>query len=137
MNVTEVTVYLVEPRSKLRAYASFVLDGRFVVHGCKVIETTPGRLSVCMPNRKVTMQCPKCQGGGWDGMAGPPVTDDYCGKCGEMLPPFDERVKEYRRASGKLDVHRDVCHPLDPDTRDVIATAVLDKYREVSCQPTE
>src|SRR5271166_581758 len=130
VNITEVTIYPVEPRSKLRAYVSFVIDDRFVVHGCKIIQTTPSRLSVCMPNRKVTMQCPKCHATGWDGAAGPAVTDDYCGKCGEAMPPFEERTKNYRKPNGKLDVHRDVCHPLDPDTRQQIEVVVLEKYRE-------
>jgi DNA-binding cell septation regulator SpoVG len=137
VNVTEVTIYPVEQSGKLRAYASFVLDDRFAVHGCKVIETLPGRLTVCMPNRKVTMQCPKCHATGWDGVAGPAVTDDFCGRCGELMPSFDERTRDYRKPNGKLDVHRDVCHPLDRETRDAIAQAVLDKYREVAANGPE
>lgn len=135
MNVTEVTIYPVDPSGKLRAYVSFVLDGRFAVHGAKIIETAPGRLTCCMPNRKASMKCPRCLEAGGDTAVD--VTSDFCGRCGAEMPPFHDRTRGYRKEDGKLDVHRDVCHPLDGATRDAISRAVLDKYREVLRGPED
>lgn len=135
MIVTDVTIHTLSGNhARLRAYASFVIDDRFVVHGCKVVEGRNGMI-VSMPNRKATMPCPKCQASGWDGIAGCPVTDDFCGRCGERLPEFEVRTQDMRKGNGKLDVHRDVCHPLDREMRLEIERAILDKYREAISKP--
>ena len=118
VKITSVTIVMnatCERHVRLRAYASFVIDDRFVVHGCKVVEGANGMI-VSMPNRKATIPCAKCQEAGFAGQC--PVTDDFCGRCGEQL--------------------RDVCHPLDREMRLEIERAILDRYREVTCQtPTE
>ena len=133
MKVTEVTINLIElrdDRDKLRAYVSFVLDGQFVVHDCKVVEASPGRLIVCMPNRKSTTKCMHCH-------IRYPVTDGYCGRCGSESVPFEERIQELRRPNGRLELHRDILHPLDIDFRVMIERAILDRYQEaIACRPT-
>lgn len=48
MNVTEVKVYLIEGKEKLRATATITLENAFMVHGLKVIEGETG-LFVVMP----------------------------------------------------------------------------------------
>lgn len=48
MNVTEVKVYLIEGKEKLRATATITLENEFMVHGLKVIEGDAG-LFVVMP----------------------------------------------------------------------------------------
>ncbi|HHZ11119.1 MAG TPA: septation protein spoVG [Acholeplasmataceae bacterium] len=48
MNVTEVKVYLIPGKEKLRATATITLDNAFMVHGLKVIEGDTG-LFVVMP----------------------------------------------------------------------------------------
>ena len=48
MNVTEVKVYLIPGKKKLRATATITLDNAFMVHGLKVIEGDTG-LFVVMP----------------------------------------------------------------------------------------
>ena len=138
MKITSVTIVMnatCERHVRLRAYASFVIDDRFVVHGCKVVEGANGMI-VSMPNRKATIPCAKCQEAGFAGQC--PVTDDFCGRCGEQLPEFEIRTQDMRKPNGKLDMHRDVCHPLDREMRLEIERAILDRYRGVTCQtPTE
>jgi stage V sporulation protein G len=48
MNVTEVKVYMIEGKEKLRATATITLENAFMVHGLKVIEGETG-LFVVMP----------------------------------------------------------------------------------------
>jgi len=48
MKVTEVKVYLIPGKEKLRATATITLDNAFMVHGLKVIEGDTG-LFVVMP----------------------------------------------------------------------------------------
>lgn len=48
MNVTEVKIYKIEGKEKLRATATITLDESFMVHGLKVIEGDNG-LFVVMP----------------------------------------------------------------------------------------
>jgi stage V sporulation protein G len=48
MNVTEVKIYKIEGKEKLRATATITLDEAFMVHGLKVIEGENG-LFVVMP----------------------------------------------------------------------------------------
>jgi stage V sporulation protein G len=48
MNVTEVKIYKIEGKDKLRATATITLENSFMVHGLKVIEGDTG-LFVVMP----------------------------------------------------------------------------------------
>jgi stage V sporulation protein G len=48
MNVTEVKIYKIEGKDKLRATATITLENAFMVHGLKVIEGDTG-LFVVMP----------------------------------------------------------------------------------------
>lgn len=48
MNVTEVKIYKIDGKDKLRATATITLDDAFMVHGLKVIEGEKG-LFVVMP----------------------------------------------------------------------------------------
>ena len=53
MEITSVRIYKKEKEgSNLKAIASAVIDGCFVVHGIRVIEKD-GNLFLAMPNRKV------------------------------------------------------------------------------------
>lgn len=52
MNITDVRIRPVEKEnSKMRAMASITIDGEFVVHDIKVIESDKG-LFVAMPSKK-------------------------------------------------------------------------------------
>ncbi|UCD48463.1 MAG: septation regulator SpoVG [Deltaproteobacteria bacterium] len=51
MQVTEVKVYPVQDDEKLKAYATIVFDGCFVVRDLKIIQGSEG-LFVAMPSKK-------------------------------------------------------------------------------------
>lgn len=100
---------------RLRGFASITFDDSFVVRGLKIIEGRNG-LFVAMPNRKVKRKCPEC---GYSN----PIGDNYCGGCGLQLPKPTERDR--RRE------HRDVAHPINNETRNMIEEVVLTEYETV------
>lgn len=51
MDITEVKVYPVSDNPKLKAYATIIFDGCFVVRDLKIIDGTNG-LFVAMPSKK-------------------------------------------------------------------------------------
>lgn len=51
MNVTDVRVRKVAKEGKMKAVVSITIDGEFVVHDIKVIESDKG-LFIAMPSRK-------------------------------------------------------------------------------------
>lgn len=53
MQITDVRIKLiVQENTKLRAVASVVLNGSFVVHDIKIIEAADGKCFIVMPSRK-------------------------------------------------------------------------------------
>ena len=53
MQVTDVRIKLInQDDSKLKAVASVIIDGSFVVHDIKVIESKDGDCFIVMPSRK-------------------------------------------------------------------------------------
>ena len=53
MNITDVRVRLAKKEDdKMKAVASITIDGDFVVHDIKVIESNNGSLFVAMPSKK-------------------------------------------------------------------------------------
>lgn len=52
MEITEVRLRLVKEPGKLKAAASITIDGCFVVHDLRVVETESG-LFVAMPNKRL------------------------------------------------------------------------------------
>lgn len=52
MEITEVRLRLVKEPGKLKAAASITIDGCFVVHDLRVVETE-GSLFVAMPNKRM------------------------------------------------------------------------------------
>ncbi len=52
MKITEVKVYPIKDDSKLKAYATVVFDGCFIIRDLKIIEGEKG-LFVSMPSRRM------------------------------------------------------------------------------------
>lgn len=53
MQITDVRIKLLDQEdSKLRAVASIIIDGAFVVHDIKIIEAKEGGCFMVMPSRK-------------------------------------------------------------------------------------
>ena len=104
--------------TSLKASASIVLDGEFVVSELKIIQGDRG-LFVSMPSRKRTDHCPSCG-------AKNPVDNWYCSECQVALDP--ERAG--RNGRGRLNLYADLAHPINQSCRDKISRAVLDEYRK-------
>jgi stage V sporulation protein G len=60
MRVTEVTVRVAfeQPNPHIRAYASIVLDGCFIIHQIRIVEGHEGRLLVAMPSKRIPGEAP-------------------------------------------------------------------------------
>ncbi len=52
MQVTDVRLYLADPKDPAKAYGSFTLDNDFVVSGIRVLTNKDGHLFVGYPCRK-------------------------------------------------------------------------------------
>jgi stage V sporulation protein G len=115
LEITEVKVY-VKQKGRLRGFSRITFNDSFVVRGLKIIEGDQG-LFIAMPNRRIKRRCPEC------GFSNP-IGHNYCGKCGLTLPDPDYRDRRHE--------HRDIAHPINNETRDMIEEAVLQKYRNVS-----
>ena len=128
MEVTEVRVFLrnKDSNKKLKAYATITFDNAFVVRDIKIIEGSKG-LFVAMPSAKMKVSCPQC---GHRNV----VRSKYCNQCGtaqeDSLSPM-ATSEENRQAE-----HKDIAHPITPDSREYIQKKVLEEYdREAQHAP--
>ncbi|MCK9554682.1 septation protein SpoVG family protein [bacterium] len=120
MEITEVRITLKGSEDgKLKAFATITFDNAFVVRDLKVIEGKKG-LFVAMPSRKVTYPCDRCRHRNAS-------KDKFCANCGSKIIPrreekFDEEVRQNE--------HRDIAHPITPESREYIQGRVIDAYKE-------
>lgn len=117
MEVTDVRL-LLQNQERLKAFVTVCLDGEFVIHDIKVVESN-GRLLVAMPSRKIRDECTKCN-------SKVVVTDKFCCHCGEKLAA--NRAEKREDGRGKL--YADICHPIKTEFRTKLEKAVLDKYHQ-------
>jgi len=110
MNITDIAVTLVQGQGSLLASADLTLDGDFVVHNIRLIQTGPSVL-VAMPSRVITERC-KCGGKN-------PAGARFCTACGVALPAT--------KALGRK-AHADIAHPTTPAARAQLNDAVLAAY---------
>jgi stage V sporulation protein G len=116
--VLEITEVKIKPadggrEKKLKAFATFVIDGGFVVRDCRII-SAEGTLLLSMPSRRVTDHCPTCG-------TKTPLASKFCGECGARLAEG--------RGANSPGLYADVAHPIDAETRRVVTDAVLGSYR--------
>lgn len=119
MEISEVRVKLVANQDdRLKAFCSMTLDKEFVVRDIKIIEGAGG-LFVAMPSRKMSDHCPKC--GGKNNLRA-----KFCSNCGTKLP--GNRVKQ--DSQGRMKLHADIAHPINPACRKRIQDAILAAYHQ-------
>lgn len=124
MEITEVRVERTQDcrsvKSPIRALASVVFDGCFAVHDLKIIEIN-GRLSVFMPDRKLTEKCPSCDTRNHR-------RANFCNWCGNRLrnPCVGTDPGNSRES-----LYADIAHPTNRACREVITQAVLHAYGEL------
>ncbi len=117
MEISDIRVKLVQNAAdRLKAVCSITLDDSFVVRDLKVVEGTSG-LFVAMPSRKLSVHCPQCRGKNH-------LRARFCNECGGKLPmariPADP--------AGRVRLHRDVAHPINPSFREIVQSRVIEKY---------
>jgi stage V sporulation protein G len=119
MDVTEVKVKLVDIKSeRLKAFCTITLDGEFVIRDIKVIEGGTGPF-VAMPSRKLAVKCSRCSTKNH-------LRAKFCNECGNKLP----ESKIPKDNAGRIKLHADIAHPINPDCRERIQSAVLKAYNE-------
>ncbi len=118
MEISDIRVKLIQDASdRLKAVCSITLDDEFVVRDLKVVEGTNG-LFVAMPSRKLSVHCPQCRGKNH-------LRARFCNECGAKLPP----ARATGDAAGRLRMHRDIAHPINPTFREIVQSRVIEKYR--------
>ena len=118
MEITEVRVELVgEVKNGLLATAEVLFDDCFLVKEMKIIEK-PGKLHLCMPNRRVVEPCNKCG-------CKNHLQANYCSKCGVQLP------KDWLSDPEPPRMFADLAHPIHARFRGYIEDAVFDEYHKV------
>src|SRR5262245_36103902 len=118
MEISDVRVKLIQDAGdRLKAVCSITLDDQFVVRDLKVVEGTNG-LFVAMPSRKLSVHCPQCRSKNH-------LRARFCNECGAKLPS----ARPVGDAAGRVRMHRDIAHPINPTFREVVQNTVIEKYR--------
>jgi len=121
MEISDIRVKLIQDSSdRLKAVCSITLDDEFVVRDLKVVEGTNG-LFVAMPSRKLSVHCPQCRSKNH-------LRARFCNECGGKLPP----ARPTGDAAGRMRMHRDIAHPINPTFREIVQSKVIEKYRAES-----
>lgn len=127
MEISDVRVKLMDNATdRLKAVCSITFDEEFVVRDLKVVDGTNG-LFVAMPSRKLAVHCPQCRHKNH-------LRARFCNDCGAKLPP--NRVAA--DANGRVRLHRDIAHPINPAFREMVQTKIIERYtaeRELAGQP--
>jgi stage V sporulation protein G len=119
--ITEVHMQLEgRAESKVRAYATVVLDDCFVVHDLKVLDLR-GRLVTVMPQRPSRDLCPKCS-------AKNDLHFGYCHHCGTYLGSDRIKIEPDGERSPK---RFDVAHPISRSCRALFDEAIFTEYRRI------
>jgi len=127
MEITDVRVKLMENAAdRLKAVCSVTFDEAFVVRDLKVVDGTNG-LFVAMPSRKLAVHCPQCRHKNH-------LRARFCNDCGAKLPPHRASAD----ANGRVRLHRDIAHPINPAFRELVQTKIIERYTsecELAGQP--
>jgi len=127
MEITDVRVKLMDNAAdRLKAVCSVTFDEEFVVRDMKVVDGTNG-LFVAMPSRKLAVHCPQCRHKNH-------LRARFCNDCGAKLPPHRASAD----ANGRVRLHRDIAHPINPAFRELVQTKIIERYtaeRELAGQP--
>jgi stage V sporulation protein G len=117
MDITEIRVKLIlNPRDKLRGFASVTIDDSLVIRDIKIIEGGKG-LFVAMPSRKLHDRCPSCGTKNH-------VRARYCNECGTRLRSDRSQIDD----RGRPRLYADIAHPIHQEARDRVQGAILEEY---------
>lgn len=117
MNVTEVRVSPASPACNgLVATAEILFDGCFLVKELKIIDK--GGLLLQMPNRRITVPCPKCG-------CKNHLLANFCNKCGDRLP------KGWPPGDPPPRLFADIAHPINQEFREMVEKVIFDEFDRV------
>lgn len=117
MEISDVRVKLMDNATdRLKAVCSVTFDEAFVVRDLKVVDGTNG-LFVAMPSRKLAVHCPQCRHKNH-------LRARFCNDCGAKLPPN----KVSADANGRVRLHRDIAHPINPAFRELVQSKIIERY---------
>lgn len=123
MHLTEVRVQLCGGQvGRLKAFCSLTFDDTFAVRDVKLIEGQGG-LFLAMPSRKICDHCPECHEKNH-------LRAHYCNNCGERLDENRYLQHDNGNRCGRVKLHADIAHPINPQTRQQIEQAVLRAYQK-------
>ncbi len=118
MVISDVRVKLIEDANdRLKAVCSVTFDGEFVVRDVKVVDGTHG-LFVAMPSRKLSVHCPQCRQKNH-------LRAKFCNECGGKLAAH----KPSTDTNGRVRLHRDIAHPINPSFREMMQTRVIQSFQ--------
>jgi len=110
---------LAQPRhseDRVRAYLTLLIDGKFLVHDVRIVETNGGLL-VAMPSKMLQVRCRAC-------LRRNAVNASFCNWCGCRSPGGRQAAEEV--AEGPMRI--DLAHPLTPLVRKELESAVFNEY---------
>lgn len=117
MQLTDVRVHLCNHAGRLKAFCCLTFDDSFVIRDVKLIEGDAG-LFLAMPARKLCDHCARCNEKNH-------LRARFCNQCGLRL---DEN--RHGGANGRVKLHADVAHPIQPHLRSELETIVLDAFHD-------
>jgi len=119
VEITEIRIKLMDEggeNERLHAFCSITFDGCFAIRDLKIIEGPRG-LFVAMPSRKLTDRCNRCGGKNH-------LRARFCNGCGGRL----EEDRGLRQVQGRVKLHADIAHPINPSAREGIQDAIVAAY---------
>jgi stage V sporulation protein G len=119
VEITEIRIKLMDEggeNERLHAFCSITFDSCFAIRDLKIIEGPRG-LFVAMPSRKLTDRCNRC--GGKNHMRA-----RFCNACGCRL----EEDRGIRPVQGRVKLHADIAHPINPAAREGIQDTIITAY---------
>ena len=119
MEITEIRIKLMDEggeNERLHAFCSITFDGCFAIRDLKIIEGPRG-LFVAMPSRKLTDRCNRCGGKNH-------LRARFCNGCGCR----QEEDRASRQVQGRVKLHADIAHPINPSAREGIQETIITAY---------
>ena len=103
----------IKPQSRLRGYATVVLDGQLVIRYIRIIEGRDG-LFIVFPSREKTRPCDKC---------GTKISfrDSHCRRCGNEVTAYIEEAE-----------YKDIVFPINKELSKHISDRVLKEFEALA-----
>ena len=112
MRITKVQLTLCDS-NPIKAYGYVVFDDSFVVHDIRIVSANSG-LTVAMPSRKSTYNCPGCR-------MRVAMDASFCHRCGSELAETTTERK----------IHFDIVHPINAEFRKELEKHIFAEFGKI------